>query len=186
VGTIVDNDSATLSVGDRTLTEGQTGSMDGFAFTVTLSNPVDVPVMVTIGTSDGTATVANNDYEAVTGSPLTFSPGGPLTQSFSVDVIGDTVVEPDETFNVNLSNVQVASGRDVSIAVDGAGLGTITNDDQAQAGALVQSMDASAETSTTLRATRDSSDALDAAFSGWDDSTGALDEAIGATDSWLP
>jgi hypothetical protein len=54
---------------------------------------------------------------------VTFAPGQ-TTQPVTVQVNGDTAVEPDETFNVNLSNAQGNAA-----ILDGVGLGTITNDD---------------------------------------------------------
>ncbi len=128
-GTINNDDAATVSIGDATITEGNTSSTNA-TFTVTLSAAVDVNVSVTVNTANGTATTADNDYTAVTNQTLTFTPGGALTQTVTVPVIGDTKVEANETFNVNLSNLQ-ANGRNVTIS-DGTGQGTITNNDVAE------------------------------------------------------
>jgi hypothetical protein len=77
---------------------------------------------VDYATADGTAT-AGSDYTTTSGT-LTFSPGsGPQTQTVSVPIIGDTTVEPDETYTVTLSNPIFAT---LDQAV---GQGTITNDD---------------------------------------------------------
>jgi hypothetical protein len=54
---------------------------------------------------------------------LTFTSGGPVTQTITVQVIGDTLVEPNETFFVNLSG---AAGATIA---DAQGLGTIIKDD---------------------------------------------------------
>src|SRR5262245_59383530 len=56
---------------------------------------------------------------------LTFLPGGPLTQTVSVDIAGDIKVEADEIFTLGLSNV---TGRGVNIA--GPGVATLVNDDE--------------------------------------------------------
>ena len=72
-------------------------------------------------TSDGTATIAGNDYVATSGT-LTF-PAGVTTQPIPVPLIGDTTVEPDETFFANLSNPVNAT------IANGNGTGTILNDD---------------------------------------------------------
>lgn len=93
-----------------------------FAFTVTLSAASATPVTVAYATADGTATIADVDYVSASGI-LTFSPGGPLTQQILVDVLGDTTVEPDETFTVTLSS---PVGATLQSAV---GTGTILNDD---------------------------------------------------------
>lgn len=54
---------------------------------------------------------------------LRFLPGGPTTLTVTVPIYGDTVVEPDETFTVNLSSPTNA------VIGDGQAIGTITNDD---------------------------------------------------------
>ncbi|RIK82793.1 MAG: hypothetical protein DCC68_05345 [Planctomycetota bacterium] len=126
VGTITNDDAATISIAPATLVEGNSGT-SSMMFNVTLSAAVDVPVTVTLNTADGTATVANNDYAAVSGGTLTFNPGDPLTKTFAVTINGDTAVETNETFTLTMSNVQ-AGGRNVSLGTASA-QGTITNDD---------------------------------------------------------
>src|SRR5690606_39877435 len=49
----------------------------------------------------------------------------PISITISVDVVGDTATEPDETFTVELSN---AAGAELA---DATGLGTILDDDVA-------------------------------------------------------
>src|SRR5439155_345582 len=73
---------------------------------------------------DDTATVADNDYVAASGT-VTFAPGV-TSQPVTVTVNGDTKFEPNETFFVNLSNP--TGGATIS---DGQGQGTIVNDDTA-------------------------------------------------------
>ena len=121
VGTITDDDAApTLSINDVTVTEGNTGITNA-SFTVTLSAVSDQTVTVQYAAANGTAT-AGSDYTATSGT-LTFTPGGSLTQTVTVSVIGDTGCEPDETFTVNLTNPTNAT------LSDGQGVGTITNND---------------------------------------------------------
>jgi len=91
----------TLSIGDAMLAEGN-GGMTTFTFPVTLSGAVEQQVMVSYTTSDGTATVATDDYEAANGI-LVFGPGS-TTQFATVIVDGDTMNEVDETFTVTLRN----------------------------------------------------------------------------------
>jgi len=119
VGTILD-DEPRLTISDVTHKEGNSGTTL-FVFTVTLSIAYDVPVTVNYATADGTATVADNDYQAASGT-LTFAPGQ-TTQTITIRVIGDTKKEADETFFVNLS------GATNALILDGQGLGTILNDD---------------------------------------------------------
>ncbi|HKB02221.1 MAG TPA: S8 family serine peptidase [Gemmataceae bacterium] len=120
VGTIVDNDRPTISIGDVSATEGNNGNKS-FTFTVQLSAPFSQTVTVRFATADGTASVGNKDYTARSGT-LTFNPGQ-TSLTVAVQVRGDRRAEPDETFFVNLSN-----GTNATIA-DGQGVGTILNDD---------------------------------------------------------
>jgi hypothetical protein len=111
-----------ISIGDVSVTEGNSGTTSA-AFTVTLSGPSLDTVTVNYAAADGTATTADNDYRATSGT-LTFSPGQ-TSKTVTVLVNGDRKVEPDETFFVNLSNPANAS------LADGQGRGTILNEDAA-------------------------------------------------------
>lgn len=124
-GTIVNNDSATVSIDDVTMLEGDAGTT-AFTFSATLSGDVDVGVDVDFDTADDTATVADSDYQANSGT-ISFAGTMGEVQSITVQVNGDAVLEPDETFLVDLSSL-VAMGRDVTIA-DAQGVGTIVNDE---------------------------------------------------------
>jgi hypothetical protein len=108
-----------LRIGDRTVTEGNTGTTSA-AFTVTLSAASTQPITVAYAAGNGTAT-AGGDYQAASGT-LTFAPGE-TTKTITVAVIGDRVGEPNETFVVNLG-----SPTNATIA-DGQGLGTIVDDE---------------------------------------------------------
>jgi hypothetical protein len=97
-------------------------SATSVTITVTRTGGSFGAVSVDYATSDGSAT-AGSDYTAGTGT-LTFDEGV-TSQSFSVAILDDELVEGDEAFNVTLSNV-----------VGGASLGTpatanvtITDDD---------------------------------------------------------
>ncbi len=114
----------TLSINDVSAAEGNSGTTN-FVFTVTLSAASNLPVNVDYATANGTATVADNDYQAVALSPLTFNPGE-VTKTITVLVNGDQKFEPDETFFVNLTN---AANATISRS---QGVGTILNDDTLQ------------------------------------------------------
>jgi glucose/arabinose dehydrogenase len=116
---IVSGGPTALSVGDATVTEGDTGGSTA-VFTVSLSAAVAQTVTVQYATADGTA-VAGSDYAPVTGT-LTFPPGT-VTRTVSVPILGDVLDEDDETFTLDLSNPTNAT------IADGQGLGTITDDD---------------------------------------------------------
>jgi uncharacterized repeat protein (TIGR01451 family) len=124
-GTIVNDDAATttpsLSVSDVRVTEGNSGTLAA-VFNVTLSATSTQTVTVNYATANGTA-AAGTDYLAASGT-LSFAPGTTV-KTISVTVNGDTTVEPDETFLVNLS---AASGATLA---DSQGVGTIANDDSA-------------------------------------------------------
>ncbi|MCA2666585.1 MAG: hypothetical protein IM502_06775, partial [Microcystis sp. M045S2] len=124
-GTITNDDSASIAITDVTITEGNSGTTNA-VFTVTLSNAVDTAVTVNYATADGTATTTDNDYTAIATTPLIFN-AGETSKTITVAVNGDTKVESNETFFVNLSNLQT-NGRNVTLA-DNQGQGTITNDD---------------------------------------------------------
>ncbi len=119
------NNPPTLSIDDVSQSEGNAGTTN-FIFTVSLSTATHGGVTFNIATADGTATIADNDYanNSLTGQTI---PNGSSTYQFTVAVNGDTTVEPDETFFVNVTNV---SGATVN---DSQGLGTIVNDDVAAA-----------------------------------------------------
>jgi predicted extracellular nuclease len=111
-----------LSIDDVSMQEGNAGTTT-FDFTVSLSAPAGSGgVTFDIATADDTATVADNDYVAnsLTGQTI---PAGESSYGFSVTVNGDTVVEPNETFLVNVTN---ATGATVG---DGQGIGTIVDED---------------------------------------------------------
>jgi hypothetical protein len=108
-----------LSIANVTANEGNAGTT-AFTFDVTLSAASASTVTVDYATSDGTAT-ASSDYTATSGT-LTFAPGV-TTRSITVNVAGDTIPEPDETFFVNLSNPINAA------IVAAQATGTIVNDD---------------------------------------------------------
>lgn len=69
--------------------------------TVSLFGTTNQTVTVDYATSDGTAT-APSDYTATSGT-LTFAPGV-TSQTFSIPIVNDSVVESDETVNLTLSN----------------------------------------------------------------------------------
>ncbi len=109
-----------FSINDVTQLEGNSGTTD-FVFTVTASGTVFLAASVEFASADGTA-IAPGDYAAKSGT-LTFQPGGSPTQTITIQVVGDTLVEPDETFFVKLSNAK--SGQ----ITRSTGAGTILNDD---------------------------------------------------------
>src|SRR4029079_16757291 len=91
----------TLSINDVTVVEGDPGILSSATFTVTLSAVSQQPVTVLASTQSGTA-IGDEDF--IAGSiTLTIDPGK-STQTVTVFVKGDSVVEGPEQFFVNLSN----------------------------------------------------------------------------------
>jgi uncharacterized protein len=111
-----------LSINDVTIVEGNAGTTTA-TFTVSLSAPAPAGgVTFDIATANNTATTANNDYVAKSLTTQTI-PAGSSTYSFDVLVNGDTTLEPNESYFVNITNVVGAT------VLDGQGSGGITNDD---------------------------------------------------------
>ena len=134
-GTINNDDSATLSLNSVNQAEGNAGNTP-MNFTATLSNPVQGSVGATLNTADGNsatvlqnATVADNDYVAITNSAFTLASG--VTQTVPVQIVGDTDVEPNQGFRLILTNLTTAAGIPAGAITFGnaTGNGTINNDD---------------------------------------------------------
>lgn len=108
-------------IDDVVVMEGDAGTTAA-EFTVRLVTPGRELVTVQYSTTDGSAT-SGSDYLAASGS-VTFEPGQTL-KSITVEVNGDPVPEPDETFFVHLSNpINARILRERAVC-------TIENDDQA-------------------------------------------------------
>lgn len=118
--TIRDDDAPpALTLEDVRIDEGNSGLRDA-VFTLRLSNPSGLPVSVDFTTSDGSATVADNDYQPRNGR-ITVPPGQ-ATRTITVAIVGDLKQEADETFFLNLSNPNNAT------LADGLAVGTIVDD----------------------------------------------------------
>ena len=114
-GTIVDDETEpSLTIDDVMVVEARGAEA---VFTVTLSGPSSSDVAVGYATSDGDATAAS-DYSATSG--VLNIPAGNRMGTIRVPVLDDDVDEPDEDFNVVLTNPANA------ILADDRGVGTIT------------------------------------------------------------
>ncbi len=118
-GTILNDDTPAVTIDDVIITEGDSGTRQA-VFTVRLSDAYHQQVEVDYATVDGTAS-AGGDYTARTGT-LTFTPGQ-TAKTVAVTVSGDTSLEVDETFFLDLS---APAGATLG---DARGIGTIENDD---------------------------------------------------------
>ena len=130
VGTITDNDPMpTITINNVTQAEGNSGTT-AFSFTVSLSHPSGTNVTVDYDTVPGAINPATegpcgggNDYQSASGTATVTA--GTTSTPVVVSVCGETLVEPDETFDVNLSNNSANS----IMAPGTKGIGTITDDD---------------------------------------------------------
>lgn len=118
-GTIIDDDSSALSVSNRSVTEGNSGNVPAI-FTVSLSVASSKTVSVDYATVSGTAT-EGADYVGLSGT-ASFAPGQ-TALTVTVQVLGDTLDELDESYQLRLSNPVNAS------ITAGIGQGTIVDDD---------------------------------------------------------
>jgi Ca2+-binding RTX toxin-like protein len=132
-GTIINDDSATVSIvaGSATVTEGAAGTAD-VTYTVSLNAPVEGDITVALNTS-GSATAASDFNLAPTS--VTFLSGMTNDQMVTLSVLGDAVVEDNETVTVTLGDVTADTAvQDAAINNTGAGSAdttTIDNDDTA-------------------------------------------------------
>ncbi|MCP5250377.1 MAG: DUF4347 domain-containing protein [Burkholderiales bacterium] len=124
-GVILDDDGTAndraLFVSQVQVTEGDGGTQQA-VFEVQLSRPSLDSITLNYTTADGSA-LAGQDYQALAGS-LTFAPGETL-KSVAVPLIGDTVAEANEFFNLVFTPTSaIANG------VEGAaGTAVILDDD---------------------------------------------------------
>ncbi len=124
--TIIDDDTAagplpSFTISDINFAEGQNGPSSA-NFTVSLSSASNKTATVQWATQDDTAT-AGSDY-ATNSGVLTFE-AGEAQKTVSISVLGDHLVETDETFLVVLTNPVNSS------LADTTGFATIRNDDHA-------------------------------------------------------
>jgi hypothetical protein len=117
------NTAPTITVNDISVVEGNTGFSDG-AFTVSLSHAFAQPVSMKYKFFDGTAK-RGNDYLPYDGLFERVFTVPALTTTFTVPVRvkGDWLVEPDETFRIQLSKPENG------VFGDDSGTATIVNDD---------------------------------------------------------
>jgi len=116
---ILNDEGPLLRILDVTQSEGNAGNT-AYTFSVTLSPAATLPVSVRYSTGDLSAT-APADYSYTSGI-LNFA-AGQTSQTVTVNVKGDSVVEPNEAFRVYLS---AASGATIYRSY---AQGTMLNDD---------------------------------------------------------
>ncbi|MDH3795856.1 MAG: gliding motility-associated C-terminal domain-containing protein, partial [Flavobacteriaceae bacterium] len=122
-----DDDFASLSITDESVLEDiASGEM---IFTVTLDKSINGGTQVSFSFTDGTATGGGIDYMGADGT-LVFTGAAGETQTITVTINDDPLVEDDETFTIQLGTPT----NDVLLSGTGVGTGTILNDDICGAG----------------------------------------------------
>ncbi len=130
-GTIQNDDSSFSIVAlSATKAEGNSGTTP-FTFTVTRTGNLTTAATVDYATiGSGTNPTDSSDFSGATGNTINFAINQ-ATATITLNVVGDTSAEQDETFTVTLSN---AAGSGVVSAILGtpvSATGTIQNDDAA-------------------------------------------------------
>jgi hypothetical protein len=117
--TIADNDPLpVLAISNLAVPEGDSGTNNA-TLLATLSAPSGRAVSVNFATANGSATSAS-DYVARSTTALNF-PAGTTSQIITVGIRGDTTIETNETFFVNLttpSNLLLATNRAIVTILD--------------------------------------------------------------------
>jgi uncharacterized protein YjiK len=114
----------TVSIGNASLSEGNSG-------TSTLSLVVTRSDSTTAFTVDYAVTggTANSSDYILTAGTLSFPANGPATLPIEISILGDTVLEDNETVIVTLSHLVNTTG--VTVLGTAEGTGTIINDETA-------------------------------------------------------
>jgi hypothetical protein len=142
----ITNDDTSLSIAstDAEKAEGD-ASTTGFVFTVTRTGLTAGSTTVDYAVTPSGANPADAaDFGGALPSGQISFAAGETSKTITVDVSGDTAVEPDEEFTVVLSN---ASGDASIITAEAAG--TITNDDTAIAMEATDAVKAEGDSGTT-------------------------------------
>ncbi len=115
-------DQPRISISGGSVVEGNQGNVN-LVFTITIDQFTSSLLTVDFATNNGTAS-GGVDYVNTNGK-ITFVPGGGTVQQITVQVIGDSLDEDDETFQVNLNSA--VNG----LILSGQATGTIIDDDTA-------------------------------------------------------
>ncbi|MEL6392941.1 MAG: HYR domain-containing protein, partial [Bacteroidota bacterium] len=113
--------ATSVSINDVAIAEGDVGTTN-FVFTITrTTNSTAFDIDISLA---GISATSGVDFTAQAPSTLSFAANGNLSQSYTVEVLNDFLVEGNETFQVSLSNP--TNGTQISKA---NGIGTILDND---------------------------------------------------------
>ncbi len=124
---IRNDDQARVSINDVAVVEGNSGTT-ALVFTLTLNRAVDSSFQVLFNTANQNPASASapSDYQSNSGSVM-FNGSAGETQTITILVNGDVLVEGEEVFDLFLAGI-VSNGRNV-IRDRNRAIGTIINDD---------------------------------------------------------
>lgn len=121
-GTISDNDTATFTIDDVTVDEA-----DGTAtFVVSVDKPLDLGVLIDVSYAADSASASDFDFASET---VVFMTGSTTSQSVTVAITNDDIVELTETFTASLAVNPVTEVGGRAVVVSDTAQGTITDND---------------------------------------------------------
>ncbi|MCX6074001.1 MAG: PKD domain-containing protein [Campylobacterales bacterium] len=128
------NPIVSLSCSPNPITEGTSGTTN-VTCTVNINvAPNKGELKLKIKTTNGTATTADSDYQSLSQN-FSFTEGtSPSAQNFTVKVVGDTSIEPNETFTVSVTDNGTSSSQNFTLPSNNTI--TITNDDDLSCSSL--------------------------------------------------
>lgn len=123
---LINDDESIVSIAGSAVGEGNSGSSE-LPFVVTLSSPAATDTKVGYAVTGGTAQ-AGIDHSGPSGGVITI-PAGATSATIPIVVIGDGVVENDETIVVSLTSLDGEAG--IRLGQSHSATGSIVNDDAA-------------------------------------------------------
>ena len=124
LGTITNNDIPALSIDDSTDAESDTP-----VYTVTSSLVVAPDATVTFNYAKSNGTAVDADFTGATSGSGQITNG--TTDTVSLNLNSDNIVEPDETYTVGIDTFAITDGTGTPTVGDDSGAGIITDDDTA-------------------------------------------------------
>nr|WP_242695823.1 Calx-beta domain-containing protein [Pedobacter sp. SYSU D00873] len=128
---IMDDDFGDIALGGTIVKQEGNSGTTSFDFPVTLSKATGLPFTLKYSTSNGSATVEDNDYIPAIDQLVNFAGQAGEVQTIKVQVKGDLKLEADEVFNLAIHALSNTFGNKLQIT-NANSAGTIKNDDAGQ------------------------------------------------------
>ena len=122
---ITDNDTTTITIADVSAAEGD--GPNNVTVTISLSNPVEGGLTATIATSSGNSALSGSDFSALS-QVISFADSSTASSSVQLTVLGDAIIEADETLQLFVASVAAAEASNSQILRQ-TGTFSIVNDD---------------------------------------------------------